>query len=124
MPDRNRLGQFARGHKLSYRGPRRPNSGQFKPGHTGIGTKRKQVGDIYLNRKSGEVFVCVDGAHPYFPHRPHHFKPRRLVNFETAHGPAPPDCVVIRILADPLDDRLENLVLIRRAALLALNSGR
>ena len=46
------------------------------------------------------------------------------MNFEAAHRPAPPDCVVIRILADPLDDRLENLGTIRRAALLALNSGR
>ena len=124
MNGRNRLGQFVRGHRLQYpRGPVRPNSGQFQPGCLPVPSRQRRPGDTYLDHRSGETFVCVGAANPYFPHRPHHFKPRRLVSWEAAHGPAPRGCVVMRIDGDRTHDDLDNLVLIRRGALAVLNRG-
>ena len=124
MKGRNRCGQFVRGHRLKYpRNPAQPNSGQFQPGHTGVPSRRRYPGDTYLDRKSGETFVCVAEPHPYAPNRPQHFKPRRLVVWEQARGPAPPGCVVLRINGEPACDDLHNLVLVRRAALAVLNRG-
>ena len=125
MIGRNRLGQFTPGHNLRYPRlhPPKPNAGQFQPRQQGVPSRRRKPGDTYLDRKSQELFICVAEPHPYFPHRTQHFKPRRLVNWQSAHGEPPPECAVIRILRDPARDELENLVLIRRAALATLNRG-
>ena len=125
MKGRNRLGRFVPGHRLVYpRPPVGPNSGQFRPGCTPVPSRRRRPGDSYLDRKTGEVFVCVPEPNPHFPHRAQHFKPRRLVNWEAAHGPAPPGCVVMRIDGrDRTRDELSNLVLVRRGALAVLNRG-
>ena len=125
MKGRSRLGRFVRGHTLVWPdAPRPPNSGRFQRGHGGIGAaKRRKPGDTYTDRH-GEVYIAVAEANPYFPHRPHTFRPRRLVNWEAAHGEVPPGCVVMRMSRDPADDSLRNLVLVRRGTLLLLNSGR
>ncbi len=125
MRGRNRLGQFVPGHRLVYpRPPVRPNSGQFRPGCMPVPSRRRSPGDSYLDGKTGEIFVCVAEPNPHFPHRAQHFKPRRLVNWEAAHGPAPPGCVVMRIDGrDRTRDELSNLVLVRRGALAVLNRG-
>ena len=104
--------------------PREPNSGQFRPGHGGVASKRKAPGDTYVDKVSGDTFVAVAQRHTYFPHRRHEFRPRRLIVREAAHGPAPPGCIVLRLGRDREDDRLQNLVLVRRVTSLLLNSGR
>ena len=125
MKGRNRLGRFVPGHRLVYpRPPVGPNSGQFRPGCMPVPSRRRSPGDSYLDGKTGEIFVCVAEPNPHFPHRAQHFKPRRLVNWDAAHGPAPPGCAVMRIDGrDRTRDELSNLVLVRRGALAVLNRG-
>ena len=114
----------------------RPNAGSFgAPGRPG-GKPITPPGTERIDRKSGEVFVKVAEPSPYagrtyrardghsYTLGSHgHWKPRRLVAFEAAHGPVPPGCVVRRIMPDPLDDSLDNLVLVTKGVNAALNSG-
>ena len=50
-----------------------------------------------------------------------HFRPRRLVNWEAVHGPAPKGCIVRRLL--PICDCESNLVLVTRSVHARLNQG-
>ena len=112
-----------------------PNSGSFgAPGNPG-GNPIAPLGATRLDSKSGEVLVKTSMASPYRGrtytrdgrsytlNRTGHWKPRRVVVFEAAHGPVPPGCMVRRVMPDPLDDSLENLVLITKRVNALLNSG-
>ena len=120
---RNRLGQFAKGHTLRYEREYRPNAGSFKPGHLPPPSRRRGPGDTYWSKKANEMYVCVAEPNPWFPKRKHHFKPRRVANWEAVHGPAPPGCAVLRLLPEHTNDDPSNLVLVRRATLALLNRG-
>ena len=124
MKGRRNNGQFRKGSRpwnTGTKGVRKPNRGCFQPGQVSP-HKQKPLGDTYLDRQSGELFVKVAERHPWFG-RPTRYKPRRLVVFEAAHGPVPSGCAVIRLLPDLLNDDLDNLVLVTRGALALLNRG-
>ena len=114
----------------------RPNSGSFgAPGNPG-GKPTAPLGATRLDSKSGEVLVKASmtspyrgrsytarGGRSYTLNRTGHWKPRRVVVYEAAFGPVPPGCMVRRVMPDPLDDSLGNLVLITRHVNALLNSG-
>ena len=71
---------------------------------------------------AGRAYRTRDGRN-YTLGRHGHWKPRRLVVFEAAHGPVPPGCIVRRLLPEPLNDDLDNLVLVTKSVNATLNSG-
>ena len=121
-------GRFLAGHRTWSAGTRgviRPNRGSFTAGRASPNTL--PVGTVRFNRSGGrsgrrEPFIKVAEPCPYTG-RPGHMRPQRLVNWEAAHGPAPPGCVVMRILPYVFDNTLENLLCTTRAVLGSLNRG-
>ena len=142
MPRNNHTGRFLPGPltpdelERARQVCRVPNAGSFgAPGRPG-GKAVRPLGHTYIDSKSGEVMVKV-GESPYNGRsyviaatgrrytlgRSGLYRPRRVVFFEQAYGPVPPGCVVRRLMPEPLDDRLDNLVLVTRRVNATLNSG-
>ena len=133
-------GWFGPGHS-SYRwnagtrGLMKPNRGSFGRGINAPGKPVKPPGSARWDPKGHEVFVKVSDPSPYagtvrtapdgrewkLNAEAGSWRPRRLVNWEAVHGPAPKGCIVRRLL--PICDCASNLVLITRSVNARLNQG-
>ena len=100
----------------------RPNRGSFGRGRRG-GSPILPLGSLRWNGQTHEVEVKTS-MKPRYPSESAGtgaWTPRRILNFEAAHGPVPRGCAVMRLL--PLCECEPNLVLVTRAVLQVLNVG-
>jgi hypothetical protein len=94
--------------------PPAPKGAHRSPGTEFVAGERpgnwRPVGTVTVRRRRGEDRAWVKVAEPKT------WRPRAIATWEAAHGSVPAGMVVHHINRDPLDDRLENLELLSRAA--------
>ena len=106
-------------------GSKGPTSTSFRRGH--VPALTRPVGSVRVCSKTGELTIRMptprraqywaDGS----IRSSHYFVARRIVVWETHHGPVPPNHKVIRLVNDVQDDRIEVLMCIHAGALAVLN---
>ena len=104
--------------------------GRFKRGAPS--PRRKPPGSLKRCTQRGEMLVRVERSRRLTTDargrkvQTHNWVPRRIVVWEKAHGPVPKSHVVLRLVDDVTDDRLEVLTLVSKAAfarLIGSNGG-
>lgn len=116
-----RTGCFEKGNIPANKGTKGltgANSGSFKKGN--IPPNIKTIGTERICSKDGYILIKVAEHDPYtgFPTR---YRQKHVYIWEQANGPVPKGMVVAFIDGDKTHCKLENLMLISRAELLALN---
>ena len=127
---RNRT-SFKKGHVPFNKGTigvMKRNRGSFGGPVNPGGQPIAPTGTLRWDTKGSEWLIKVDQPSPYVGRYPGSstaragwWRPRRLVNYEAVHGPAPKGCIVRRLLPD--DDDESNLVLITMNINARLNKG-
>jgi len=116
-----RTGCFPKGNVPWTKGTKgvvKPNSGNFKKGS--IPPNRKPVGTERIDTKDGHLLIKTSQQNPYTGF-PAWYRSKHVVMWEEVNGPVPPGMVVAFKDGNNQHCVIENLMLISRAELLALN---
>ena len=91
---------------------------EFQPGHNGVPSRRTPIGHERMSATG--LLVKVAQTNPYTGAPSRYVRKARWV-WEQAHGAIPPGSMVVQVDGDPANCDLDNLVLLTRAEMLALN---
>ncbi len=116
-----RTGQFDKGStpwNTGTKGLVKPNSGQFKKGHTG--TRIKPLGSERINLQDNMVLIKVAEANPH-TRAPNRWKYKNVHLWEQVNGPVPDGHVIRFKDGDNRNFDIDNLVCITKRLSLRLN---